>query len=352
MVNANKFLAIIALFLFAISFGSCGGDDDGGWTSSINLPKTGQTTSFATGDDGDLKRGVAWPDPRFTESGDCIADNLTGLMWTQNANLPNETKTWQQALDYANNLSLCSYTDWRLPNVNELESLVNAGQGRVSTWLNWQGFTNVQSHYYWSSTTNAERTDLTWNVGMHTSYLIWLEKSDDNYVWPVRAGQSDNSDPLYPANLWKTGQTTSYAMGDDGELKRGVAWPDPRFSVSGDCVTDNLTGLMWTQNANLPNETKTWEQALDYANNLSLCGYTDWRLPNRKELLSLIDYSEYNPALAIGHPFTNVQSDIYWSSNTHANNTGVAWEVYISSGIVYTSNKSNNHYVWPVRAGK
>ncbi len=82
---------------------------------SINLPKTGQTTSYATGDDGDLEMGVAWPPTRFSASGDCVTDNLTGLMWAKKANLPNGTKTWQQALDYVASMNsgagLCGHHD-------------------------------------------------------------------------------------------------------------------------------------------------------------------------------------------------------------------------------------------------
>jgi hypothetical protein len=69
-----------------------------------------------------------------------------------------------------------------------------------------------------------------------------------------------------PAQVGKTGQTKCYnasgteisctGTGQDGEIRAGVAWPNPRFSISGDCVTDNLTGLMWAKNANLPNSTK------------------------------------------------------------------------------------------------
>ena len=101
-----------------------------------------------TGQDGDIQAGVAWPNPRFTVSGDCVTDNLTGLMWAKNANLPNGYRTWQGALDFVASIiavsGLCGYHDWRLPNVNELESLVHAGQSNSATWLNTQGFTNVQ----------------------------------------------------------------------------------------------------------------------------------------------------------------------------------------------------------------
>lgn len=74
---------------------------------TIDLAKTGQTTSYATNDDGDLQIGVAWPEPRFTNSdgstpitGNVVVDQLTGLMWTKDGNLPGGTKTWQEALDY------------------------------------------------------------------------------------------------------------------------------------------------------------------------------------------------------------------------------------------------------------
>src|SRR3989304_10455677 len=92
------------------------------------------------------------------------------------------------------------------------------------------------------------------------------------------------------AQLWETGQAACYnssgsviacpGTGQDGDIRAGVAWPGPRFTVSGDCVTDNLTGLMWTKNANLPGTSKTWQQAIDYANGLSLCGYTDRSVPD------------------------------------------------------------------------
>src|SRR3989338_929461 len=116
---------------------------------TIELPKTGQTTSYATGDDGDLKRGVAWPSPRFTDNGDgTVTDNLTSLAWTKDANAPEPAAcssatpkrgTWQGALNYVaclNTNNYLGYTDWRLPNINELESLVNAEQPNTATWLN------------------------------------------------------------------------------------------------------------------------------------------------------------------------------------------------------------------------
>jgi hypothetical protein len=161
-----------------------------------------------------------------------------------------------------------------------------------------------------------------------------------------------------PAPVPKTGQTTSYRTGDDGDLQKGVAIPPQwHFTDNGDgTVTDNLTGLMWAKNANLGNGYKNWSEAISYANSLSLgseCGtpHTDWRLPNIKELQSLIDFGNYGPALPTGHPFTNVQTDVYWSSTTYvAYGTGV-WRVALSTGKVESGLKTGDSYTWPVRGG-
>ena len=162
--------------------------------------------------------------------------------------------------------------------------------------------------------------------------------------------------PAYPGEVAKTGQTTSYRTRDDGALKRGLAWPNPRFTDHGNTVTDNLTGLMWTKNANLPNGTRTWNGAIDYCNGMNsgagTYGYTDWRLPNVREMQSLIDYGRSWPALPSGHPFTGVQPAYYWSSSTYAGNTFSAWHVHLGHGIVDGGGKTYAYYVWPVRAGQ
>ena len=349
------------------------------YAGTIQLPQTGQTKCYdtagteincaGTGQDGEIQAGVAWPRPRFTigtgAESECVTDNLTGLMWARNGNLPNGIMTWHQAIDYANNLNLCGYSDWRLPNVNELEGLINADEPNTAIWLYTQGVNNVQSSDYWSSTTFAGSTPSAWFVYMLPSLVYFNDKdfSMSFYAWPVRAGQSGSPDPSYSANIWATGQKTSYAAGDDGDLERGVAWPAPRFSDHGDgTVTDNLTGLMWTKDANAPGPSgcnpgtwKTWQGALDHVaclNTNSYLGYSDWRLPNIKELRSLIDYSNYAPALPTGHPFTSVQSYYFWSSTTDAGGTCDAWIVNVWGGYVGYSRKVDGGYVWSVRAGQ
>jgi len=168
------------------------------------------------------------------------------------------------------------------------------------------------------------------------------------------------SDICGNANIPLTGQTTSYATGDDGDLQKGIPWPNPRFTDNGDgTVTDNLTGLIWLKNADCFG-TRTWAQALSDCNGLASgsCGLTDgssaseWRLPNRRELFSLIDDDNYSPALPSGHPFTNVQSAYYWSSSTDTFYSDYAWSVVMLSGYVLNNPKSLFYNVWPVRGGQ
>ena len=161
--------------------------------------------------------------------------------------------------------------------------------------------------------------------------------------------------------LPKTGQTKCYdtsgaeiscaGTGQDGDIRAGVAWPSPRFTDNGNgTVTDNLTGLMWTKDANPVGNSMTWQQALDYVKTLNTGGHTDWRLPNVNELNSLVDYSSSIPALPLGHPFTNVRYFFYWSSTTGAIYP-VAWLVGMDGGFVGSVESDFSFYAWPVRAG-
>jgi hypothetical protein len=159
---------------------------------------------------------------------------------------------------------------------------------------------------------------------------------------------------MYSAAVPKTGQTNSYQTGDDGAYQKGVAWPNPRFTIQADtnCVLDNLTGLIWARNANLAG-TMNWSNAISYCEALNYGGQTDWRLPNLREQLSLVDYTQLNPSLPAGHPFTGVQSDSYWSSMSYANDTNVAWGVYMGYGPLHYDYKSSDYFfVWPVRGGQ
>ena len=182
-------------------------------------------------------------------------------------------------------------------------------------------------------------------------------------AWGLRTGTAGSTTAVP-----KTGQTTSSAAGDDGALQRGAALPSPRFTDNGNgTVTDNLTGLIWLKNANCFG-VQTWANALLSANTLASgsCGLTDgsgvgnWRLPNLRELFSLINHAYAGLALSnaagtgkwtANDPFTDVQSDAYWSSTTDADDALKAWRVGLDGGGVSSASKTATRYVWPVRGG-
>ncbi len=199
-----------------------------------------------------------------------------------------------------------------------------------------------------------------------------------------------------PGLLPATGQQTCWdeianavecdGTGQDGELRKGAKWPIPRFVDNGDgTVTDKLTGLIWLQDAScadLEGTTDegrgnpaspspggaTWAKALAAAAALATetCGLTDdsaagdWRLPNVRELQSLIDYGFSGPALSNaegaaqwteGNAFSGVQPFPYWSSSSDAESPVFGWYVSLNSGGALDVVKTNTYFVWPVRGG-
>jgi hypothetical protein len=189
----------------------------------------------------------------------------------------------------------------------------------------------------------------------------------DNIKAGVNIFGVDGSLSVYEAGVPDTGQTTSYSAGDDADWAAtvGVDWPSPRFTDNGDgTVTDNLTGLIWMQWANcLDYGDGDWYHAMWAAQNLmdGRCGLQDysflgdWRLPNVRELHSLIDFSQIDHALPSGHPFIDVPelAAYYWSSTTVASDPGAAWIVHMNTGWAMYQHKSSYTYNWlAVRGGQ
>jgi len=366
------------------------------FAATVTLPQTGQTACWdaagvsipcaGTGQDGELMTGQAWPNPRFLDNGDQTeTDNLTGLVWSKDANPAGGTITWRNALDYVktlNSQNYLGYHDWRLPNVNELRSLTRMQQDNLAVWLNSQGFSRVQDDGYWTSGSDAYATGSAWYVGLDSGYVYSAAKTKSYSVWPVRSRQS-----ALPVSsiIPKTGQTGCWneggtalsctGTGQDGESQTGAAWPIPRFVNNADqTMTDNLTGLIWTIDADLIKSRDpswdadylpanswestrdgavSWQHALDYLKKLNsekYLGYDDWRLPNRDELASTVNWQQAYPAawlFVLG--FANVAADYYWSSSSDPLYTDAAWFVDMGSGYIDSYYKTDNHYVWPVR---
>ena len=344
-----------------------------GMASTVMLAKTGQTTPYLAGDDGTDQVGVAWPSPRFAASGNTITDGLTGLTWTKGANLINTNfpsqnwdndgtqddgmVTWQHALDFVHHLSDINYesqSHWRLPNRNELRSLINLEELDNSTFLAAAGFTAVQStNYYWTSTTYSPDDTQAWYVDVYYTGECWnAAKSTEFFVWAV----SDSSTPS-PVRLPATGQTAPYdtnpsGPADDGSLGKGAPWPTPRFvEDTPSTVLDKLTGLIWQKE---PSPVLfLWQDALGEASGAATGGYTDWRLPNLNELAGLLNAGVSSTAANLNTlGFSSVQETTpYWTSSTVRSNTGRAWVVNLGDGFIRPNvSKSSTRYVWLVRS--
>jgi hypothetical protein len=123
--------------------------------------------------------------PRFTDNGDgTVMDHNTELMWTKNADLFG-AKNWWDATSYCWDLDLANHSDWSLPYISELNSLIDLNQlGPALPPDN--PFTNVQSGYYWSSTTDLDDTNFAWGAVFGDGVVSLSDKGDDGYMWCVR----------------------------------------------------------------------------------------------------------------------------------------------------------------------
>ncbi len=140
--------------------------------------------------------------------------------------------------------------------------------------------------------------------------------------------------------------------GQDPEFSLQRMWPPNRFIVKGDVVLDELTGLSWTRDANLFGFPATWSEAISYIHDMNrngAFGYRDWRLPNRREMRSLLDLGEKRPSLPKGHPFLNVFNGWYWTSTTFSGFTNYAWWVHLEGARMFYGRKDQYAIFWPVR---
>ena len=287
-----------------------------------------------SGQDGEFRSGQPWPDPRFElQDRDLALDRLTGLVWPRIAALGDFPMSWPEALAAVadmNRTRAFGHADWRLPNRRELLSVISHDHHRPALPAG-HPFT-VQQTWYWTATTTVIAPDCAWRVHLEGGRMFYGDKTRDAMVWPVR-GES--------GLLAQTGQircrdaagnvVDCSGTGQDGELRCGAPWPDPRFALERDGVRDLLTGLLWTRSADLLGLC-AWEEALRAAREHHAGGLA-WRLPNIRELESLVDAERHDPALPGGHPFENPQ-EAYWSSTSSAYSHDWAYCLYLHKGAV------------------
>lgn len=256
-----------------------------------------------------------------------VKDNVTGLVWenkTDDGGIHDkdhtlawtDTGTFIRAL---NDARFGGFSDWRMPTIMELSSLIHISIPHPGPTIDAAWFPNTAPAHYWSSTVNVSNAGSAWYMGFNLAYVAIQWNNNSYPVRAVRGEQPGSSSPLVD--------------NADGT------------------VTDQGTGLMW-QKVSAP-AAYTWQQALAYAEDLTLAGHSDWRLPNRSELQSLVDYSRGYPAIdPLLAPHT--ASSGYWSSTTDVNskddagNITSAWYVNFESGTIFYVGLKN--YAYSVRA--
>jgi len=123
-----------------------------------------------------------------------------------------------------------------------------------------------------------------------------------------------------------------------------------RWKKQGDVVIDIKLGLMWQDNSAAKSIKKNWKGAKKYCKNLSLVGHSNWRLPSYDELLTIVDYDRFDPAIMPS--FKNVASSSYWSSSQDVSDAKYAWYVDFENGSTVNYSKSNEYYVRCVRGNQ
>lgn len=269
--------------------------------------------------------------PAYQDNADgTVTDRHTGLMWQKTPDLANKS-TFVQALSGAKKCRLAGHSDWRLPTIKELYSLIDFRGYSARTPA--QSRPYIDAHYFafaWGDEAKGERL-------IDAQY--W---SATEYV-----GTTMRGNPTVFGVNFADGRIKGYPkVSPRGEMRQFVRYVrgNPKYGVNdfadnGDgTVTDRATGLMW-QKAD-SSRPMSWKEALAYAEGLVLAGQSDWRLPNAKELQSIVDYTRAPDAAwperrgaAISPVFSVAMPESwYWTSTTHLENRSCGFAVYLCFG--------------------
>ena len=281
------------------------------------LPDTGQisdnTKTF--GEDSDYLINA----PFYSNfSAKITLDTVTGLQWQRT---DGGEMTIENARIYADTLTLGGFSDWRLPSAHESFSILNLDKLNPAMDVNF--FTNTSADYWW---TNDVRSN------------------DATKIWATNSGGGIGAHPKTETK--SAGGTKKF----HARCVRNVKTPTTitHFTDNNDgTILDNLTNLVWQKTS--ISDTLTWEKALQYAENLTFAGASDWRLPNIKELNSINDESTNAPS-ANKVFFPNIKSGRYWSSTTQKGQIQNAWyNDFQNFGITSYFAKTKGYYVICVR---
>ena len=307
--------------------------------ADLPVKKTGQTVSYMTGDDGYYTYGQ---DRSYIDNADgTVSDTMLNLIWqndygdnknyANNGTIPDLDQT--RALEYCRDINLSGFTDWRLPTMRELASLVDYSVARPKPTINPIFITTTSKEgMYWTDTTYAPNTTKSWFVRFGANGVNRRPKSN---TYSVRCVRDESSNYKYVS--------------------------------AGDTVTEGKIDLIW-QDAYSDNgghiKMSSWNNAISYCNNLDILGYDDWRLPNINELASITDITKGTEPKTGGGKARAISTDFdhslfsyqkkspwFWSSTTNATSPKKAWGVCFFDGHISPHNKIEaNRYVRCVRS--
>ncbi|MBF0525592.1 MAG: DUF1566 domain-containing protein [Deltaproteobacteria bacterium] len=318
MNQKNIFKMLMGFFLMFWCF------DIGYFGSTVgayDLPATGITKCYDAekeipcpnpgesfyGQDGNYKKGAPLS---YKDNGNgTVTDINTGMIWQQSDD--GKKHTWSDACEYCKKLKLAGHSDWRIPTVDQLGSIVDFS--RLDPAINTIYFKG-QSGWFWSGSYNHDDSKGASVVSFFNGGLGYYGRTGLLAVRCVRGGGSFVS---------------SFVDNHDGTVTQNIP---------------NKAGLMWQQDPN--SKTSNWQDACEYCNKLNLGGKKDWRLPNIRELETIVDRKGNNPL--IDSSFF-CESGYYWSSSTLADMPNTAWLVSFGAGLPYSLSKGTTNFVRCVR---
>jgi hypothetical protein len=261
---------------------------------------------------------------RFRVIGPVVRDMCTGAVWTRDANPVEFPLSWPEAAEFTAEMRerrAHGYERWHLPTRRLLFSLISHQYVNPSLPEE-HPFENVFTGYYWTRDTCRRLPEQAWYGHLGGGRIHRGMKHGSYMVWPV----CQASDILAPEHS--------------------------RFTVNDGCVHDAWTGLTWRADADMAGQRLTWASALSAVRELnrgSGAGAPAWRLPNIRELESLVYLGAHSPALPAGHPFLHIR-EAYWSSTTSVYEPRYAWTLYSRDGFIGVGFKPREDFsAWPVR---
>ncbi|MEQ1621210.1 MAG: DUF1566 domain-containing protein [Methylococcales bacterium] len=280
----------------------------------------------------------------------CVKDNITGLVWevktnddglhdkdltyslySPEFNPKNEFATSTDASGFitqVNNQHFCGKTDWRIPTTNELQSIVDYSIPLPGPSIDQNFFPNTRINAFWTHSLNPRYPNKTWLVYFEDGRIF-----DDS---------RDRDDGGYIRVVSGTSSSPAYSISNDGQE-----------------VTDSMTGLIWQRCA----DGMQWngfscvgtangfmfQEALLRANLVKNTSGKNWRLPNMKELASLIDTSSNNEIYIDETVFPGSPFGQYWSSSSYSTDAFFAWIVHLAYGSTYYTYTEDTGFVRLVR---